>query len=570
MTRLAIIDLVRVIATWLVVFFHLEVSGFEYGYLGVELFLVLSGFLMLYIKKDGVQSFILARLKRIFPTLVVFSIGLGFLSFFLLVPEYYEVSFSYLIFAAFGLNYIWSNSFGYFGDIASLVPTLHLWTIPIEMTAYYWVAIGLSDKKIAKYIEYVFPLLIFGIDLWLVGDPYYNSTSRLLFFVLGAYAYKKMFGGEARQEIVKMILLFALTLFFYLLKGDTSYLLPQIALFVLILLSLANSSSPAILTAIGSSKPIRWLASISFETYLVHWGVISLWITLTLNTNLNLQEKTLLLPLIIIGAVALRELTKIILYTDYIGLISLCLVGAISVAGYASSGFAARLNSDVSAFSNQALMKLSKSELEELTSTNREIAIKFIGDSHARHFAAAAYNSGLEVGLKMFSIDDLVEITEEIDGALSAGSDVFIAFRWSTKDLEGVRALISKINEREVVVIRDIPSFPNNPVPCLISDAAPILLTGLFSTCDVFKKDESGNIFISRKDVSNSDDENWKLITDQLPAKSRLDSHDFLCAQQKCTLSAGNTLFYRDSNHLNEKLGYKMLGFSISPSESNE
>ena len=568
--RLEIVDLIRVIATWLVVFFHLDISGFEYGYLGVELFLVLSGFLMLYIRKADARSFIMARLKRIFPTLAVFLVGLGVFSFFLLTPKYYDVSFSNSVFTAFGLNYIWSNSFGYFGDVASLVPTLHLWTIPVEMTAYYWVAIGLSERKFTKFLVYLFPFLIFVLDLWLVGDPYYNITSRLLFFVLGAFAYRLSSGEETRQEIIRIFILVTLSVLFYHLKGDATYLLPQMALFALILLSLYIYDIPICLAAVGGSRLIRWLASISFETYLVHWGVISLWITLTLNNNINVMETAILLPLVLVGALILRVLTKAILHINYIGLVSLFLVGVMSLASHASDGFDARVNSDVSEFSNQVLMKLPKNELEELQNIDREIEIRFIGDSHARQFAAVASNSGLEVGLRLFSIDDLAQIIDEINEALGAGEKVAIAFRWSTKDPEDVVSLIADINEKKVALIRDVPSFPINPVSCLISEAAPILLTGFLSDCDVFRRDASGDFWVSRDYVSNSYDNNWKFITEQVPANFWIDTHDLICKGHKCRLSSGNTLFYRDDNHLNERLGYKNLGFSINLSGENE
>jgi peptidoglycan/LPS O-acetylase OafA/YrhL len=561
--RLEIVDLIRVVATWLVVFFHLDISGFEYGYLGVELFLVLSGFLMMYIKKEDAQRFIMARLRRIFPTLAVFLIGLAVLSFFLLIPKYFEVSFIYSFLTVLGLNYVWSNSFGYFGDIASLVPTLHLWTIPVEMTAYYWVAIGLSEKKYAKLLVYLFPFLIFVLDLLLLGDPYYNSTSRLLFFVLGAYAYRISSGEEARHEIISIFILGCLTLLFYNLKSGADYLFPQMGLFALIILSIYAYDHSSFLNAIGGSKPVKWLASISFETYLVHWGVISLWMTLTLNTNLNFVETVILLPLTLFGAIILRELTRTIFRKKFVEIASLCLIIAISTVVYVSDGFAFRVKSEFPAVSNQALMKLSKSEVEELQEINRDVATKFIGDSHARHFAAISSNSGLPIGLKLHAINDLLQIMDEIDSAIDAGEKVIIAFRWSTKNPEDVRALISKIDDRNLVIIRDIPSFPQNPVPCVISEASPILVTGYLSSCDVFQKDELGNLIIGRDDILNANDENWRFISEKLPPESRLDSHDLLCEQHICILSSGNKFFYRDANHLNERLSFKELGFSL-------
>ena len=81
------IQFLRAIAVLFVVFFHLFPNNFIGGYIGVDIFLVLSGFLMMKVldeKKQSIKVFYLTRIKRIFPTLAFIVIVCCFLSIFIL------------------------------------------------------------------------------------------------------------------------------------------------------------------------------------------------------------------------------------------------------------------------------------------------------------------------------------------------------------------------------------------------------------------------------------------------------------------------------------------------------
>jgi peptidoglycan/LPS O-acetylase OafA/YrhL len=81
------IQVLRGISVILVLFYHLDISWFSFGYLGVDVFFVLSGFLMPLIQDKYTPSLYLkARLKRLFPLLlIVCSVSL-LLGYFLQMP----------------------------------------------------------------------------------------------------------------------------------------------------------------------------------------------------------------------------------------------------------------------------------------------------------------------------------------------------------------------------------------------------------------------------------------------------------------------------------------------------
>ncbi|NOV31284.1 acyltransferase family protein [Methylomonas sp. ZR1] len=141
------IDGIRAIAVILVVLFHLEIAGFKGGFVGVDIFFVISGYLItgllldeLYqsrVKNIDYGLFLIRRAKRIFPALA-FTL---FLSFFIAEISFRPDDFEHLggsiFYALVGLSNIlfWSQS-GYFDKVAYLKPALHTWSLSVELQFY--------------------------------------------------------------------------------------------------------------------------------------------------------------------------------------------------------------------------------------------------------------------------------------------------------------------------------------------------------------------------------------------------------------------------------------------------
>jgi peptidoglycan/LPS O-acetylase OafA/YrhL len=84
----------RAYAVILVVLFHFQIFGFSAGYLGVDIFFVISGYLMtkiiiekLYKQQLSFTDFYLARIVRIYPALLFLIVFLTVLGWFIFIPE---------------------------------------------------------------------------------------------------------------------------------------------------------------------------------------------------------------------------------------------------------------------------------------------------------------------------------------------------------------------------------------------------------------------------------------------------------------------------------------------------
>src|SRR5690606_37960320 len=84
----------RAYAVIFVVLFHFNILGFSAGFLGVDIFFVISGYLMSKIIIEGLEEnkfsfsqFYVARITRIFPALLFLVIIITILGYFLFIPE---------------------------------------------------------------------------------------------------------------------------------------------------------------------------------------------------------------------------------------------------------------------------------------------------------------------------------------------------------------------------------------------------------------------------------------------------------------------------------------------------
>lgn len=138
------IDGLRAIAVLLVVGFHAFPGMVRGGFIGVDIFFVISGFLISSIiydsldaKSFGFADFYGRRIRRIFPPLIpVFLFCLVFGWFDLLPDEYAQLGAQVAGGAAFISNIILWNEVGYFDVAAEVKPLLHLWSLGIEEQFY--------------------------------------------------------------------------------------------------------------------------------------------------------------------------------------------------------------------------------------------------------------------------------------------------------------------------------------------------------------------------------------------------------------------------------------------------
>jgi peptidoglycan/LPS O-acetylase OafA/YrhL len=155
------IDGLRAMAVLFVVGFHAFPKALPGGFIGVDIFFVISGFLISSIlysaftapSKRGVSiiaTFYGRRIRRIFPSLIVVLSACYVFGFLTLVPGAFKIlSLHVSASAAFCLNFILSASTGYFDSVSANMPLLHIWSLGVEEQFYLiwpviiWIAVQL-------------------------------------------------------------------------------------------------------------------------------------------------------------------------------------------------------------------------------------------------------------------------------------------------------------------------------------------------------------------------------------------------------------------------------------------
>lgn len=134
----------RAWAVLAVIFYHFSIPGFSGGFVGVDIFFVISGFLMTKIVVEGLEQgnfslwhFYLARARRIIPALLVLCLCLLLMGWFwLLNADYQALAKQVQSATLFISNILFFNETGYFGGSAHEKWLLHTWSLSVEWQFY--------------------------------------------------------------------------------------------------------------------------------------------------------------------------------------------------------------------------------------------------------------------------------------------------------------------------------------------------------------------------------------------------------------------------------------------------
>ena len=299
------IDGLRAIAVLCVLIFHAFPKYLKGGFIGVDIFFVISGYLISGIilsdldrKKFSFRQFYIRRIRRIFPVLatVLFSC-LAFGWFALTADELNQLGKHVAAGAGFISNLVLWNEAGYFDNSAETKPLLHLWSLGIEEQFYLvWpLLLWASWKKRLNVFTVCLILAIISFG-W---NIYWYKTNSVADY----------FSPQTRfWELIAGVILLAVSIVVTRPERfpGMAALLPVIATVMLI----AAGNNGWFNKKILSGKALVWLGLISYPLYLWHWPLFSFARILCDRTPTYLIRVILLLASILLAWLTVKVIEK--------------------------------------------------------------------------------------------------------------------------------------------------------------------------------------------------------------------------------------------------------------------
>ena len=305
--RLPALDGLRGIAVVLVVLFHLRVTGFAAGYLGVDVFFVLSGFLITGLllaeleRTGGVSlaAFWARRVRRLLPALVVLLVVVAIVTHFTATDsERTSIRGDLLATAGYVANWRLIATTSYFVNTGVVSPLQHAWSLAIEEQFYLvWPLLLVSTAPLVRgrHGTVIAALAVVGIGasvaiMWSLyasgaaDRAYMGTDSRIFEPLVGAAGAVVVAGDRRRRRIAAGIRPLAVigvggvVAGLVLLGPDSStYYRTGALMFSLACLALvlaARVDSDGVLVRVLRWPPLVGLGLISYGVYLWHWPVI--------------------------------------------------------------------------------------------------------------------------------------------------------------------------------------------------------------------------------------------------------------------------------------------------------
>jgi len=290
------IDGLRAIAVLFILLFHLDFILFSGGYIGVDVFFVISGYLItqLIIRESDMRvfsfkSFYLRRLRRLFPAFAFTLLAVYFFSYLLLSPEHtLNSSWASQASLLFGVNFWFWRDSGYFSIASDFRPLLHFWSLSVEEQFYFiWPGCLILLIKFTRALGAQLFLLtaaafsLFLCEKMLKIDPdaaFYLTQYRAYEFSIGAIlVWVEKNSWKVPVFFYDVIFVFSLSMLLYaamIFTPETKFpgisaLIPTLSAAGMIL-----SGKQSRLRIVTSNKLMVGIGLLSYSLYLIHWPVI--------------------------------------------------------------------------------------------------------------------------------------------------------------------------------------------------------------------------------------------------------------------------------------------------------
>jgi len=283
----------RAVAVLGVLAFHFFPSAFPRGYLGVDIFFVISGFvitkkILIHNQQPKLlRNFYLDRYKRLAPSLLILFVvtTILILAFTENITDFMREAFFGLLFIS---NFYYFMNSNYFSISSHNQTFLHLWSLGIEMQFYLFFPLLFTLRKKHQTKIILMILSLASISFFLLTASFYprlnfySPFSRFWEFTLGALVVwlqnnrhsQMLLLNFLKHKVTGFISFYGLLM---LLLTEWIRLTNQIATLVCCILTALIIYS-SFFSVMLINKVSQWIGFYSYEIYLIHWPIVSIYV----------------------------------------------------------------------------------------------------------------------------------------------------------------------------------------------------------------------------------------------------------------------------------------------------
>jgi len=293
------IDGLRAVAVLAVLFYHTNLPGFSGGFVGVDIFFVLSGFLITSIilkdikdEKFSIAKFYERRIRRIFPALfpvMAFVLVIG--AYLFDAQAFSDLGKSITATTLFYSNILFWRESGYFAASSLQKPLLHTWSLAVEEQFYIFFPLALVC--IHRYLKsrYLLWILvattlsllasIYGVYNY-AGSTFYLVPTRAWELLAGSLLALGVLPNPSSAWLRNILSTTGLALIIYsvgfyseaTLFPGLNAIAPVLGAWLIIYSNMGEGGS-AIVNKILSMRPLVFIGLISYSLYLWHWPFVA-------------------------------------------------------------------------------------------------------------------------------------------------------------------------------------------------------------------------------------------------------------------------------------------------------